>query len=167
MDIIMMRFCASVIQLRRTSVKTVKDYHQVLSLECRIGPIFSECINYDLVVSTPNGRGVTYAIVIEFKQHPARIMHPSSATPTGMIRGTGGDEHGHGMMHTLVSFIGTIGYNIRATCVEELIGTADSSIADILNGKTWPKEMINLLMSILNVWYSEGLQGYATCHPWV
>ena len=53
----------------------MKEYHQVLSLECRIGPIFDWCDNYDVVVSTPNGHRVTYAMAVAFAQHPASIIY--------------------------------------------------------------------------------------------
>jgi hypothetical protein len=46
-----------------------------------------------------------------------------------------------GMMHTLMSFIGTIGYNMKATGAEELVGAAYGGITSIFNGKAWPKAM--------------------------
>ena len=61
------------------------EYHQVLGLERRIGPIFSWCDNYDLVVFTTNGRRATHAMAIEFTQHPAGIIQPGAATPTGVM----------------------------------------------------------------------------------
>ena len=46
-----------------------------------------------------------------------------------------------GMMHTLMSFIGTIGYTMKATGIDELVGSAFGGIPNILNGKAWPKSM--------------------------
>ena len=46
-----------------------------------------------------------------------------------------------GMMHTMMSFIGAIGHNMKCTGVEELIGAVYSGIGNILNGKAWPKAM--------------------------
>ncbi len=40
-----------------------------------------------------------------------------------------------------MSFIGTIGHNMKGTGVEQVIGAAYSGIANILNGKAWPKAM--------------------------
>ena len=41
-----------------------EEYHKVLGLEQRNGPICSWCDNYDLVVFTPNGRRSTHAMAI-------------------------------------------------------------------------------------------------------
>ena len=46
-----------------------------------------------------------------------------------------------GMMHALMSFIGTIGYRLKASCVEELISAANGGITRILNGKAWLNAM--------------------------
>eukprot|EP00745_Piridium_sociabile_P013977 TRINITY_DN2058_c0_g1_i7.p1 TRINITY_DN2058_c0_g1~~TRINITY_DN2058_c0_g1_i7.p1 ORF type:complete len:474 (+),score=89.64 TRINITY_DN2058_c0_g1_i7:286-1707(+) len=64
-----------------------------------------------------------------------------------------------GMMHTLMSFIGTIGHNMKCTGVEELIGAAYSGIANILNGKAWPKAMRAfriIVATLLNEFLHEG-----------
>lgn len=74
-----------VLHFRKSAAKYVCEnsdvYHRVMGLERRLGPIFSWCDNYDLVVFTPNGRRSTHAMAIEFTQHPAGIIHPGSATP--------------------------------------------------------------------------------------
>jgi len=44
------------------------------------------------------------------------------------------------MMHTLMSFIGTIGYNMKGSGVDELVGAAYSGMANIFNGKAWPSQ---------------------------
>ena len=78
-----------VLRFRKSAGKYVcehsAEYHQVLGLERRIGPIFSWCDNYDLVVFTTNGRRATHAMAIEFTQHPAGIIQPGAATPTGVM----------------------------------------------------------------------------------
>ena len=55
-----------VLRFRNSAAKYVcehsAEYHQVLGLERRIGPIFSWCDNYDLVVLTTNGRLATHAM---------------------------------------------------------------------------------------------------------
>jgi hypothetical protein len=64
-----------------------------------------------------------------------------------------------GMMHTLMSFIGAIGQNMKCTGVEELIGAAYSGIGNIMNGKAWPKAMRAFRMvvaALLNEFLSEG-----------
>jgi len=43
------------------------------------------------------------------------------------------------MMHTLMSFIGTIGYNMKGSGVKELVGAVYSGMANIFNGKAWPE----------------------------
>ena len=74
-----------VLRFRKSAAKYVSEnsevYHRELGLERRIGPIFSWCDNYDLVVLTPNGRRATHAMTIEFTQNPAGIINPGSATP--------------------------------------------------------------------------------------
>ena len=47
-----------------------------------------------------------------------------------------------GMMHTLMSFLGTIGYIMKCTGAEELVGAAYSGLASIFSGKAWPKEHV-------------------------
>ena len=64
-----------------------------------------------------------------------------------------------GMMHTLMSFIGAIGHNMKCTGVEELIGAAYSRIGNILSGKAWTKAMIAFRMvvaALLNAFLHEG-----------
>lgn len=46
-----------------------------------------------------------------------------------------------GMMHTLMSFIGSIGELMNSTGVEELIGASFGGLTSIFNGKAWPKAM--------------------------
>ena len=45
------------------------------------------------------------------------------------------------MMHTLMSFLGTIGHNMKGTGAEELVGAAYSGLTSIFSGKAWPKAM--------------------------
>lgn len=46
-----------------------------------------------------------------------------------------------GMMHTLMSFIGSIGQLMNSTGLEELIGSSFGGLTSIFNGKAWPKAM--------------------------
>ena len=62
-----------------------EEYHKVLGLERRNGPICSWCDNYDLVVFTPNGRRSTHAMAIEFTQHPSSTPNPTDVT-LGVMR---------------------------------------------------------------------------------
>ncbi len=68
-----------------------------------------------------------------------------------------------GMMHTLMSFIGTIGYNMKATGAEEIVGAAYGGIASIFNGKAWPKAMRAFRMVVAALLY-EYLQEGEKCH---
>ena len=74
-----------VLRLRKSAAKYVCEnselHHQVLGLERQTDPIFSWCGNFDLIVSTPNGRRSTHATAIELTQHPSGIINPGSATP--------------------------------------------------------------------------------------
>ena len=51
-------------------------------------------------------------------------------------------------MHALMSFLGTIGYNMKATGTEELVGAAYDGITIIFNGKAWPKAMLAFRMVV-------------------
>jgi hypothetical protein len=68
-----------------------------------------------------------------------------------------------GMMHTLMSFIGTIGYNMQGTGVEELVGAAYSGVANIFNGKAWPKAMRAFRMVVAALLH-DFLQGRERSH---
>ena len=46
-----------------------------------------------------------------------------------------------GMMHALMSFIGSIGKLMESTGVEELVGASFGGLTSIFNGKAWPKAM--------------------------
>ena len=69
-----------VLCFRKSAAKYVSEnsevYHKALGLDYHIGPIFSWCDNYDLVVFTPNGCRETHAMVTELTQHPSGIVHP-------------------------------------------------------------------------------------------
>ncbi|KAJ8349304.1 hypothetical protein SKAU_G00244340 [Synaphobranchus kaupii] len=56
-----------------------------------------------------------------------------------------------GMMHTLMSFIGSIGELMNSTGVEELVGASFGGLTSIFNGKAWPKAMpaFRMVMSAL------------------
>lgn len=45
------------------------------------------------------------------------------------------------MMHALMSFLGTIGSNMKGTCIEDLVGVVYKGVTSIFNGKAWPKAM--------------------------
>ena len=75
-----------VLRFRKSAAKYASEnsdvYHRALGLERRMGPIFSWCDNYDLVVFTANGRRATHAMVTELTQHPAAgTVLPASASP--------------------------------------------------------------------------------------
>lgn len=75
-----------VLRFRKSAAKYASEnsdvYHRALGLERRMGPIFSWCDDYDLIVFTANGRRATHAMVTELTQHPAAgTVLPASATP--------------------------------------------------------------------------------------
>ena len=78
-----------VLRFRKSAAKYVcensEEYHKVLGLERRNGPICSWCDNYDLVVFTPNGRRSTHAMAIEFTHHPSSTPNPTYVT-LGVMR---------------------------------------------------------------------------------
>ena len=45
------------------------------------------------------------------------------------------------MMHTLMSFTGSIGKMMETTGVEELVGASFGGLKSIFNEKAWPKAM--------------------------
>lgn len=53
--------------------------HQVMGLTRTVGHVFGWYDNFDLLVSTPNGRRETHAMATEFQLHPAGIVEAQSA----------------------------------------------------------------------------------------
>ena len=52
---------------------------QAIGLSRKVGPLFSWCDNYDLLVCTPNGRRETQCMAIKFMCQPAGDILPGSA----------------------------------------------------------------------------------------
>ena len=46
-----------------------------------------------------------------------------------------------GMMHTLMSFLGCIGFLMKGSGMETILATTFGSIKGILNGKSWPQAL--------------------------
>ena len=66
------------IQFRKSAAKYVCDniatLHQMMGFTQIMGLVFGWCDNFDLLVSTPNGRRETHAMATEFQMHPAGII---------------------------------------------------------------------------------------------
>ena len=56
-----------------------------------------------------------------------------------------------GMMHTLISFLGCIGFLMKGSGMEQLLAVAFGAIANILNGKSWTNALraYRMLMAVL------------------
>ena len=74
-----------VLRFRKSAAKYVRDnaamLHQMMGLTRNVGIIFGWYDNFDLFVSTPNGRRETHAMATEFQMHPAGIIECGSANP--------------------------------------------------------------------------------------
>ena len=72
-------------ETRKSAAKYVcnnaSTLHQTMGLTPNIGLIFGRCDNFDLLVSTPNGRRETHAMATEFQMHPAGIIETGSSQP--------------------------------------------------------------------------------------
>ena len=77
-----------VIRFRKSAASFVcnksSDLHQAMGLHRRVGPIFGWFDNFDLLVSTPNGRRETHVMAHEFQQHPAGHIEVGNAQPGTM-----------------------------------------------------------------------------------
>ena len=84
-------YCVSydeVIRFRKSAAKYVTDnaatLHQMMGLSRTVGLVFGWYDNFDLSVSTPNGRRETHAMATEFQIHPAGIIEPGTAMLPGI-----------------------------------------------------------------------------------
>ncbi|MCG7883058.1 MAG: hypothetical protein JAY96_15870 [Candidatus Thiodiazotropha endolucinida] len=84
-------YCVSydeVIRFRKSAAKYVTDnaatLHQMMGLSRTVGLVFGWYDNFDLSVSTPNGRRETHAMATEFQIHPAGIIEPGTAQLPGI-----------------------------------------------------------------------------------
>ena len=72
-----------VIRFRKSAAKYVSDnvatLHQMMGFTQTAGLVFGWYDNFDLLVSTPNGRRETHAMATEFQMHPAGIIESGSA----------------------------------------------------------------------------------------
>ena len=70
-----------VLKFRKSAAMYVSDnvdtLHKVMGLSRNVGVIFGWYDNFDLFVSTPNGRRETHAMATEFQLHPAGIIETS------------------------------------------------------------------------------------------
>ena len=55
--------------------------HRVMGLTRTVGIVFGWYDNFDLLVSTPDGRRETHSMATEFQKHPAGIIEADSAQP--------------------------------------------------------------------------------------
>ncbi len=71
-----------VLRFRKSAAKYVEDnaatLHRMMGLTQTVGLIFGWYDNFDLLVSTPNGRRETHAMATEFQMHPAGIINGST-----------------------------------------------------------------------------------------
>ena len=84
-------YCVSydeVLRFRKSAAKYVTDnamtLHQMMGLSRSVGLVFGWYDNFDLSVSTPNGRRETHAMATEFQVHPAGIIQPDTAQLPGL-----------------------------------------------------------------------------------
>ena len=73
-----------VLRFRKSAAKYMADHEndvlqQVIGLSRKVGPLFSWCDNYDLLVCTPNGRREAQCMAIKFMCQPAGDILPGSA----------------------------------------------------------------------------------------
>jgi hypothetical protein len=70
-----------VLKFRKSAAKYVGDnvtnLHRMMGLGRNVGIVFGWYDNFDLLVSTPNGRRETHAMSTEFQQHPTGIIETS------------------------------------------------------------------------------------------
>ena len=62
-----------------------EHYHRVLGLGRHIGPIFSRCNNFDLIVFFPSGHCSAYTMGIKCTQCSDGFIHPGTTTPTSVM----------------------------------------------------------------------------------
>ena len=71
-----------VLRFRKSAAKYVEGnaatLHRMMGLTQTVGVIFGWYDNFDLLVSTPNGRRETHAMATEFQMHPAGIINSST-----------------------------------------------------------------------------------------
>ena len=84
-------YCVSydeVLRFRKSAAKYVTDnvvtLHQMMGLSKSVGHAFGWYNNFDLTVSTPNGRRETHAMATEFQVHPTGIIEPALAQLPGI-----------------------------------------------------------------------------------
>ena len=74
-----------VLRFRKSAAQYVGDnvatLHRMMGLSRTAGIIFGWYDNFDLLVSTPNGRRETHAMATEFQQHPAGLIEVGSVQP--------------------------------------------------------------------------------------
>ena len=73
-----------VLRLRKSGAKYMADHENdvlqpFIGLSRKVGPLFSWCDNYHLIVCTPNGRRETKCMAIKFMCQPADEILPGSA----------------------------------------------------------------------------------------
>ena len=71
-----------VLRFRKSAAKYIGDnaatLHRMMGLIQTVGHIFGWYANFDLLVSTSNGRRETHAMATEFQMHPAGIINGST-----------------------------------------------------------------------------------------
>ena len=74
-----------VLRFRKSAAKYVSEnaatLHRMMGLTRTVGIVFGWYDNFDLLVSTPNGRRETHSMATEFQKHPAGIIEADSAQP--------------------------------------------------------------------------------------
>ena len=78
-----------VLRFHKSAAKYVGDnvssLHRMMGLTQTVGLIFGWYDNFDLLVSTPNGRRETHAMATEFQMHPAGIINSSGKPEMGTL----------------------------------------------------------------------------------
>jgi len=74
-----------VLRFRKSAAMYVGEHaatlHRMMGLTRTVGLVFGWYDNFDLLLSTPNGRRETHAMATEFQMHPAGIIENGSAQP--------------------------------------------------------------------------------------
>ena len=72
-------------RFRKSAAKYVSEnalsLHQMMGFTKSAGVVFGWYDNFDLMVSTPNGRRETHAMATEFQMHPAGIVESGKSQP--------------------------------------------------------------------------------------
>ena len=77
----MMKCCDSENQRAKFVCNNGSTLHQMMGITSNAGLVSGWYDNFDLLVSTPNGRRETHAMATEFQVHPARVTENGKSQP--------------------------------------------------------------------------------------